>query len=483
MKSNRNTTGVAWSAIERFAVQGSQFIISLILARMLAPSDYGVIAMLSIFIQLATSLIDSGMAQALIQRKSRSDADLTTALIFNVAVAMAMYIIIYLCAPYIAEFYNTPEICNVARIYSIVLLINSLSVVQQAIITIALDFKHQAIASLTGISIGGVAAVILAYRGWGVWALVIQQIISDMVRTIILWAIAKWRPSGGFSLESFKVLSRFGSKLMLSGILHVAYVNLYPLIIGRFFTSSSLGLFNRATTIGALPSTNISTIVDRALYPLLCERQESPESSIYSLHRYLRVVCFGVFPAMVGISILAEPITLLLLGDRWVGVAPLLSIISLAYMWDPIMKFSGSIIKSQGRSADFLRAELIKKISGVAILFASIPLGIEAMAIGLILYAFADMAIVIYFARRIDDRLGYRSTFYIILPTLLITCIMGVVVWATQQLLADQHYLYRLIVGVTAGAVSYLILAIALKRPEIEDIYTILKNYKTNNND
>lgn len=474
---NRNTTGVAWSAIEKFGIQGSQFVVTLILARMLVPADYGLIAMLSIFYVVATALIDSGMAQALIQRQHRSEEDFTTALIFNVIVALAIYGIIYISAPAIAHFYSSPQLCDVARVYSLVLIINSLGVVQQAIITIELDFRRQAIASFTGIIIGGCVAVAMAYRGWGVWSLVCQQIISDSIRVLIIWIIARWRPTGRFSYRSFIELARFGSKIMTSGLIHVIYVNLYPLIIGRHFASSELGLFNRATTIGALPSSNISTIVDRALYPVLCSRQEECNSSAETLHRYLRVVCFVVFPMMIGISILSTPTIEVLLGSEWSGAAPLLRIIALAYMWDPAMKFIGSFIKSQGRSSEFLRAETLKKIAGFGILFATIPFGIEVMVQGLILYALVDLSIVTLFARRITPLIGYRQIFLLLSPILLMSGVMGLCVWWVSTLTAQFGSAVELIAGVATGIIAYLLLATILRREELHLIINTIRSY------
>ncbi|MFI3304088.1 MAG: lipopolysaccharide biosynthesis protein [Rikenellaceae bacterium] len=477
MKSdtNRNKSGVAWSAIERFGIQGSQFVVTMLLARTLLPADYGMIAMLTIFFALSTALIDSGMSQALIQRQNRSDADLTTALVFNMAVAVVIYGILYICAPFIAQFYNTPELCWVSRIYLLVLVINSLGVVQQALITIELNFKQQAIASFTGIVCGGGVALTMAHRGYGVWSLVAQQITSDTIRTSILWIISKWRPTNKFSWQSFKELANFGSKIVASGLLHVLYVNLYPLIIGRHFAPSQLGLFNRATTIGALPSSNISTIVDRALYPILCSKQGDCNDAVNTLHKYLGVVCFAVFPTMVGLSILAKPTVMILLGERWLGVVPLLQIIAIAYMWDPIMKFMGSIIKSQGDSSSYLRAEVLKKISGVTILFTTIPFGIEVMAGGLILYAICDMAIVILFARRCDNRLGYRTITKIIAPTLLITAIMGSAMWFTLEMMEGLSTLLQLMVAGGVGLITYLGIATAANRPEARQLLKLIK--------
>ncbi len=477
MKSQRekNRSGVVWSAIERFGIQGSQFVVTMILARTLLPADYGLIAMLTIFFALSTALVDSGMSQALIQKQQRSESDLTTALIFNVAVAVAIYTILYISAPLIASFYRTPELCDVARFYLLILVINSFGVVQQALITIDLNFKQQAVASFLGIICGGAVAIYMAHQGYGVWALVTQQITSDTIRTILLWALSGWRPSAGVSAESFRSLSNFGSKIVASGVLHVVYVNLYPLIIGRYFAPSQLGLFNRATTIGALPSTNISTIVDRALYPILCARQSDNDEANATLHRYLGRVCFFVFPAMVGLSILARPTILTLLGEGWLGVVPLLRIISIAYMWDPVMKFMGSIIKAKGRSDNYLRAEMAKKISGVVILVASIPFGIEAMAYGLILYALCDMAIITFFAHRSDSALGYGTIAKIITPILLLTAAMGGIVWLTLRLVADLDTWLQLLVAASAGAATYITLALATRRPEARELLTIIK--------
>ncbi|MFI3289666.1 MAG: lipopolysaccharide biosynthesis protein [Rikenellaceae bacterium] len=477
MKSNKrkNSSGVIWSAVERFAIQGSQFIVSLVVARLLVPADYGLIAMMSIFIAIAISLIDSGMAQALVQRQNRSEEDLSTALIFNIIVAIGLYAIIYVSAPYIAQFYNAPELCRIARIYTITLIINSFSVVQQALITISLDFKRQAMASLTGIVIGGVVAIVMAYSGYGVWALVAQQLISAVIFNTLLWRLSPWRPRCGFSWSSFKILSNFGSKIMASGLMHVIYTNMYTLIIGKYFTQSDLGLYNRATTIAALPSSNISTIVERALYPILCEAQESAEVAATILLKYLRVVCFVVFPAMVGIAVMARPLTLTLLGEQWLDVVPLLQIIAIANMWDPIMKFYGSLIRSQGRSADFLRAETIKKCCGVVILIASIPFGVVAMCGGLLLYAIIDMLIVIFFARRISPLLGYLNLASAIAPTILTTALMGGVVWQIAQFTTSLPPLIELLIAALVGAIFTLGISIVIKRGELQEILDIIK--------
>ncbi len=477
MNSDRikNSSGVMWSAIERFALQGSQVIVTLIVARLLIPADYGLIAMMTIFIAFSVSLIDNGMAQALVQRLNRSEEDLSTALIFNLTVAAALYSIIYISAPYIAEFYNTPELCKVARIYSLTLITNSTSVVQQALITISLDFKRQATASLTGILIGGAVSIYMAYMGYGVWALVAQQLISAVVYNAILWIRSPWRPRSGFSWESFRVLSSFGSKIMVTGLINTIYTNMYALIIGKQFASKELGLYNRATTIAALPSNNISTIVNRALFPILCRVQHSPDEAAATLLRYMSVICFVVFPTMVGICITARPFTLTLLGERWIEVVPFLQFISIAYMWDPVMVFCGSVIRSQGRPADSLRAEIIKKICGVTILIASIRYGVIAMCGGLILYSILDMTIIILFTRKISPSLSHLNILRQLAPTIALTAAMGGVVWYAGEYTSSLNPIIELAILTAIGAATYLLLAIVTRRPELRYIVEIIK--------
>ncbi len=480
MQSTNRTfgSGVAWSAIERFSIQGSQFLVSLVVARMLLPEDYGVIAMLSIFIALSTSLIDSGMAQALIQREGRTERDLTTALIFNVVISLAIYAIIYMCAPLIARFYGVELIGSVCRIYSLVLIVNSFSVVQQALIAIDLDFRRQAAASLTGVVIGGATSIWMAWRGYGVWALVAQQIVQSIVTGLLLWAMSPWRPRGRFSIESLRELSRFGSPIMLSGLLHLLYTNLYTVVIGRCFMPAAVGLYNRATTISALPSSNISTIIDRALYPILCRRQGDAEAAAESLLRYLRMVCFVVFPMMVGVSIMASPLVELLLGERWLAVVPLLQAVAVANMWDPVMKFMGSMIRSQGRSGDFLRAETLKKVCGVAILAGTLPFGVVAMCWGLVLYALLDITIVVYFSRKISYRLGYRAVVGTLLPTLLLTAAMAATLVLIRGYIAPLSAPLQLTIALCVGVGLYLSLATATRRDEVRIIVENFKNLR-----
>lgn len=250
----KTISGVLWSCVERFSVQGIQFVIMVIMARILLPSDYGMIGMLAIFIAIAQTLIDSGFSNALIQKKDRSEIDYSTVFYFNIAVGIVLYFILFFSSPLIARFYNTPELTGLTRVLALNLFINSLAVVQRAILSIKIDFKTQAKASFSAAIISGIVGIVMAYTGFGVWSLAVQTVLNAFVNTVLLWIFSKWIPLKVFSFESFKKLFAFGSKLLASGLLDTIYRNIYTIVIGKKFASTDLGYFTRADQFAQFPS-------------------------------------------------------------------------------------------------------------------------------------------------------------------------------------------------------------------------------------
>ena len=250
----KTLSGVLWSCVERFSVQGIQFVIMVIMARILLPSDYGMIGMLAIFIAIAQTLIDSGFSNALIQKKDRSEIDYSTVFYFNIAVGIVLYFILFFSSPLIARFYNTPELTGLTRVLALNLFINSLAVVQRAILSIKIDFKTQAKASFSAAIISGIVGIVMAYTGFGVWSLAVQTVLNAFVNTVLLWIFSKWIPLKVFSFESFKKLFAFGSKLLASGLLDTIYRNIYTIVIGKKFASTDLGYFTRADQFAQFPS-------------------------------------------------------------------------------------------------------------------------------------------------------------------------------------------------------------------------------------
>ena len=258
--------GILWSSFERFSVQGVQFFIMIIMARLLTPEDYGLIGMLTIFLAVAQSLIDSGFSQALIRKQDRTEIDNSTVFYFNIAISLFLYILFFILAPYVADFYNIPELTSIMRVVSLGVVINSLAVVQRAQYTINIDFKTQAKASFTAAVFSGCVGMALAYIGSGAWALVVQQLLNLSINTVMLWYYSRWRPLLCYSWRSFHELFAFGSKLLLSGLLDTIYRNIYPIVIGKLFSASSLGHYTRAHQFSEFPSSNITGIIKRVTY-------------------------------------------------------------------------------------------------------------------------------------------------------------------------------------------------------------------------
>lgn len=463
---------VFWSAVERLSAQGIQLILSLIIARILLPSDYGLIAMLSIFLAIAQIFIDSGFANALIQRKDRTEQDYATVFYFNIVLSVIIYAILYFSAPLIAFFYEEPLLVSVTRVVGLTLIINSFGIVQQARLTIALDFKRQAKATLIAVCISGLAGIWLAYSGYGVWSLVYQTLINHLVRVILLSIFSRWRPIEGFSGESFRGLFGFGSKLLLSSLLHTIYTNLYTLVIGKKFSGIELGFFNRAFTLAQFPSTNFTNIIVRAIYPIQTRMQDDDEKLYHLFFQYLRMACFLIFPIMVAFCVMAEPLVRLVLTEKWLPAVPLLQILCIAFMWDPVMKINHNMLTVKGRSDFFLYAEIWKKVAGFSILFATIPLGVKAMCTGLVFYSFIDIFIISRYVRKIT-RITLRKQLRVLIPVILLTFSMGAVMYLFVRLLANPWL--QIITASVAGACFYLGIAYIFRFREIKTLLSLRK--------
>ena len=468
------TTSVFWSAVERFSVQGIQFLLSIIIARLLLPTDYGLIAMLSIFMAIAQTFIDSGFANALIQKKDRTEVDYSTVFYFNIVISAIIYLLLYAAAPSIAGFYNEDALVSITRVVGITLIVNSFGIVQQAKMTVNLDFKRLAIASLLSVIISGIVGVTLAYMDFGAWALVYQSLLNNLLRVIFVWIFSGWKPMLCFSKESFKGLFSFGSKLLASSLLHTIYTNLYTLIIGKKFSAGDLGFYNRAFTLAQFPSTNLTNVIVRAVYPIQCRLQDDAEQLNSIFLKYLRMACFLIFPVMIGFCALAEPLVRLLLTDKWLPAVPLLQIMCIAFMWDPIMKINHNMLNVKGRSDYFLYAEILKKIIAFTILFSTVPYGVKIMCIGLILYAMADMLIISFYVWKVT-RISLSTQMKVLLPVILFSFSLGGVMYACTLLPFPP--IGMVLIGGCLGGIYYIGGAYCLKLKEISMLYSVIHGF------
>lgn len=463
--------GVVWSGIERFSVQGIQFLLSIVIARLILPSDYGIIAMLSIFLAIAQCFIDCGFSNALIQKQNRTENDFSTVFYFNIFIGIILYSLFYISAPYIAIFYDEPQLIKITKIVGINILINSLTIIQRAKLIIELKFKIQATASLISIIISGGISVWIAYKGYGVWALIFLSLLNNMLIMMFLWISTKWIPSFLFSKQSFISLFRYGSKLLLSGLLHTLYINLYTLAIGKKMSATQLGYYNRAYTLAYFPSSNITEVLHKAMFPILCSIQNDEHKLRQTILSYMRMACYIIFPMMFGLCALAAPFVEVILTERWNPIVPILQILCIAYMWDPIMRINNHFLYVKGRTDYTLKAEILKKIVAFIILITTIFGNLYIISIGLVLYSFIDIYIITRYTKK--QGLKLRAEIKAVYPIFLLALSMGLLISLITHPI-ESAYL-KLIIGIPIGIIYYIIMSKLTRFSEISFLWSYIK--------
>ena len=469
---DKTVKGVIWSAVDRFSAQGIQFVFSILIARLLMPEDYGVIAMLGIFMAVSQTFIDSGFGTALIRKIDRTETDFSTVFYFNIVVATLLYLVLFFSAPAIAHFYNTPLLESVTKVVALNLIISSLSGIHNAKLSIAIDFKSRAKISIITTLLTGAVGLWMAYAGYGVWALVVQNLFSSVLRTVMLWIIVKWRPQLIFSLKSFKELFSFGSKLLASGLLDTLYNNIYTLVIGKVFSPSTLGVYSKAKTLAEFPSSNITGVLQRVTFPVLSTIQNDELKLADAYKRFLKLSAFVVFPLMVGLAAVADPFIRLALTNKWEGAIILLQIICFALMWYPIHAINLNILQVKGRSDYFLKLEIIKKVQGVLILVVTVPMGIVAMCCGKVISSLISLIWNTHYTKKLIGY-GYFAQMKDLLPILIHSLIMGGIVLLVVHFMPTLWL--KLIVGVLVGMVYYIAGAYIMKFPEMDELLRIMK--------
>jgi len=466
----KTVKGVFWSSVERFSVQGILFLVMIIMARLLTPKDYGLVGMVAIFIAVAQSLVDSGFSQALIRKQNRTETDNSTVFYFNIVVGILLYFILFAIAPWVADFYDSPELTALMRVVCLSVVFNSFVVVQRALLTVNIDFKTQAKASLTAAIVSGVVGIGMAYSGFSYWAIVAQQLVNLGLNTLLLWIFAHWRPRWTYSWNSFGELFTFGSKLMVSGLLEVIYRNMYLLVIGKVFTASSLGYYTRAHQFAEFPSSNLTSIIQRVTYPVLCQIQDDDERLALIYRRFLRVSAFFIFPLLVGLSAVAKPLILLLLKEQWLFASTLLQIICFGMMWYPIHAINLNLLQVKGRSDLFLKLEIIKKIMAVIILCITVPMGLVAMCVGQIFSSIICLIINTHYTGKLIQ-VGFLRQMQDLLPTLMLSLTMWGVVHVIISCISGL--IFQLIIGILSGVIYYVTAALLFRFPEVRELITL----------
>lgn len=400
--------GVKWNAIGRFSSQIIGFLIGLLLARMLSPSDYGIIGMLAFFFAIAQTFIDSGFGSALVRKKDCSDADYSTAFYFNVVIGIVSFLILYISAPFIAIFFDNSILKDVCRFLSINLFLNSLSIVQNSILTSRLDFKSLAKVNVYSTIVSGIVGLGMAYCGYGIWSLVYQQVVMSFMRSLLLWTKTKWSPRFLFSKVSFRYLFGFGSKILSAGLLHTIYANLTTILIGKFYTPKDLGYYSRGETLATFPSSNVSAILQSVTYPILSKIQDDDVRLIVAYRKYIQMSSMLIFFGMSLLAALSKPIILVLLTDKWAESIIYLQVFCFAWMFDHLCSLNLNLLYVKGRSDLILKLEIIKKTISISMIIVTIPFGVLAICLSRTLYTQIAVIINTYYTGKIYG-LGYRE--------------------------------------------------------------------------
>ena len=378
-----------------------QFIVGLVLARILSPAEFGLVGMITVFLAVSQSLVDSGFGQALIRKKEADETDYSTVFYFNFSAGLIIFLLFYFSAPSIARFYEQPELTDIARALGIIILINATIITQRTRLTRTVNFRQLMKVNLTAAVISGVVAIVMALNGFGVWSLVWRSITGSAVQAILLWYTNKWIPSLKFSRASFKSLFSFGSRLLVSGLIDTLYRNIYLLIIGKFFSAAELGYYTRADQFSRLASQNLTGTLQRVSYPVLSMVQDENERLKAGYKKLISSTMFITFFLMMGMAAVARPMIIVLIGEKWLPSVEYLQLLCLSAMLFPLHALNLNILNVKGRSDLFLRLEVIKKILAVPVILAGIFMGIREMLVGMIILSFVTYFINSYYSGRL----------------------------------------------------------------------------------
>lgn len=449
-----------WKFLERGGVQGLQFFISIILARLLLPSDYGILALVLIFITIANVFIQSGLNTSLIQKKVVDQVDYSSVFYLSLGIATSLYVMFYFAAPFIANFYDNQSLVSVLRVLALTLFPGAFNSIQNAIVSRTMQFKRLFYSSIGAGIVSGVVGTSLAYMGYGIWALVFQQLINQVSITLILWFTVKWRPTLQFSLERVKVLFTFGWKLLVSSLIDTTYRDLRSLIIGKVYTPSMLGYYNRGEQFPKLVISNINGSIQSVMLPALAAHQDYADRVKSMMRRSIVTSSFIVFPIMVGLAVVAEPLVILLLTEKWLPSVPFLQIFCASFVLWPIHTTNLQAINAMGRSDIFLKLEIIKKVFGLVVLAISLPFGVYFLALSEIVSGVFSSFVNAYPNKKLLNY-GYREQIKDILPSLGLSLFMGAVVYLI--LFLELSPLITMGAQILVGIIIYVGLAYLLK--------------------
>lgn len=473
IKMKKTISNFIWRFAERCGAQLVTFIVSIILARLLTPEDYGTIALVTVFTTILQVFVDSGLGTALIQKKNADDLDFSSVFYFNFVVCIVLYIGIFVTAPIIASFYDDISLIPVIRVISVTILISGVKGIQQSYVSRNMLFKRFFFSTLGGTIFSAFFGIGLAYAGFGVWAIIAQQLSNTAIDTLILWITVKWRPKKMFSWKRLKVLFSFGWKLLASSLIDTVYNNLRNLIIGKFYSSADLAYYNQGDKFPKLIVTNINNSIDSVLLPTLSNAQDDRECVKNMTRRAIKTSTYIMAPLMMGLVFCATPVVRLILTEKWLPCVPYLQIFCITYMFWPIHTANLNAINAMGRSDYFLKLEIAKKIIGMILLISTMRFGTMVMAYSLLVSTVTSM-IINSWPNKILLGYSLKEQVIDIFPGILLSLFMGIVI-STIRLLALPD-LVTLVFQITLGVLIYVGLSVIFKVESFEYLWNMVKS-------
>jgi teichuronic acid exporter len=466
-------SGMIWTYFQQFGSQLISFGVSIVLARLIMPEEFGLIGMIAIFMGLGSALFQGGLTSSLIRTKELTEDDYSTVFFFNLAGSFVIYGFLFLAAPWISEFYKQPTLVSITRVYGLSYILSAFGTVQNTILTKELKFKKQAIISLPALVISSSVGLTLAYCNYGVWSLVASALVNTLVISCLLWITSDWYPKRIFSTEKFQQHFHYGYKLTLSSMLDIIFTNIYQIIIGRYYSPALVGYYTRANSLMMLPVSNVSGALSRVIFPLFSKVQDDIPRFRKAYKQIMQMVLFIITPIIVLMALLAKPLIILLFTDKWIAVVPIFQIICFTGILLPIHKYNLLVLQVKGRSDLFLKLEVVKKVALSVILFISFFYGFYALLWGQLLFSIVALLINTHYAGRM---LKYSTVQQLkdIAPVFAFAIVMGVVTYFVSNALQEYNNITQLLVAGLSGGLTYLLAAYTFKFESIKDIKNLI---------
>lgn len=467
----KTKTGIYWTFFNQFANNGLGFVVSIVMARLLTPEDYGITALPNVFLGLATVFIGGGFGVAMVRKPDLTEKDISTAFYYSISVGILCYVILFFASPFIAEFFDQPVLTSLVRVTALTFILSAMTTPQQIILQRRLDFKTPARISITTNIVGSVVGITIAYMGYGLWSLVITGVVTCFCSLFLYWLAVRWVPKEKWSKESFKYLWGIGNKLVGSDLLNTLDAQIVPLVIGKFYSPADLGFYNRAQTYASLPASQINGIVQSVTFPVLSKIQDDKEKMLAAYRRMIRTTAFIIFPIMLLLAALAKPVIILMLTEKWSESIIYLQIICFVTVWLPIGSMNGNILRVTGRTDYLLGLMAKKKIIGFVIMLMTLPFGVLWFCLGTVVTQLFCTYLNINTAAKVSN-FTFWDQIRDIKHILLLSIFMFLSVLSVSHIVSDLWL--HLIIGGVLGIAIYLGAAFALGFAEINDVKYML---------